>query len=660
MKQSLKVGLWLATLGAVPLGALVREAPTAWSHFQEISSNTRGLVAVNLPPETLDGAARGLADLRVLSPAGDEVAYTLDAPLRSGLEWSVWPLQGAVEVRLSKGRTTVTASARRAAPLEAIQLDIPADDFLKAATLELRRGGVWRTVLSGRPLYRRRSLAEDLNLVFPKQDADGFRITLDDAETDPVIVRGATPRPTLRTNAPLAETPLRILRREDGPVETRIAVELPSRNALLAEMVLAVEDAAFQRPVRVVRRVRFGDDNASDEPLGAESLCRWPEEGGRTFERLSVPVARRCDSREVEVVITNGDNPPLKISSMGARVASTTLVFNAVEPGKYRLILGNPAAAPVRYDLDALRDRFDKKQRSFVEVGSLQPNPEYVAPAVAPDLAESAAALDPKGWRWKCPVRIEKTGVQRLELSPAAVAGARTDGRDLRLLRDGRQVPFVIDHRAVYRVVGPTARAVGEGGRESVWEVQLPVGGLPVTHLEVDAPEKLFSRRVVVEESRNVPGAGAERAVLGEAQWFRRGGSTRLLVPLGSSPSGDRIRLTVDNGDNAPLSLSNFRVHYRTYALVFKAKAGDPLTLHYGHPAVSAPTYDAAAVEGELLAADKVDAVLESPEKGSGVRWIPSGAGGGPVLWAALILATGVLLWVIAKLLPAAPGNGKP
>jgi hypothetical protein len=55
---------------------------------------------------------------------------------------------------------------------------------------------------------------------------------------------------------------------------------------------------------------------------------------------------------------------------------------------------------------------------------------------VAPDLAESAAALDPKGWRWKSAVRIEKTGVQRLELSAAAVAGARSDGGDLRLLRD--------------------------------------------------------------------------------------------------------------------------------------------------------------------------------------------------------------------------------
>lgn len=659
MKRSLKVGLWLAILGAVPLGARVREAPTAWSHFQEISSSARGLVAVNLPLETLDQSASGLADLRVLSPGGGEVAYTLDAPLRTGLEWSVWPIQGTVEVRLAKGRTTVTGSARRAAPLDAIQLDVSADDFLKSATVELRRNGSWQTVLAGRPVYRRRYLAEDLTLVFPKQDADGFRLTLDDTDTDPVIVRTATPRPTFRVNAPLAETPLRILRREDGPVETRISVELPARNALLAEVVLAVEDAAFQRPVRIARRVRSGDDNVLDEVLGAESLCRWPEEGGRTFERLSVPVARRCDSRAVEVVIVNGNNPPLKISSIGVRMAPTTLVFNATEPGKYRLILGNPAAAPVRYDLDSLRDRLDKKQRSLAEAGPLQSNPDYAAPAVAPDLAESAAALDPKGWRWKSAVRIEKSGVQRLELSVAAVAGARSDGGDLRLLRDGRQVPFVIDRRAVYRVLSPTVSPVEEGGGKSVWELQLPAKGLPVTHLEVDAPEKLFSRRVAVEENRNAPGAGTERAVLGGAQWFRRGEAARLLVPLTDAPRGDRLRLTVDNGDNAPLALSNFRVHYRTYALVFKAKAGEGVTLHYGNPAASAPTYDAAAVEAELLAADKADAFLDSPEKGSGVRWIPSGAGGGPVLWAALILATGVLLWVIARLLPP-PGPGKP
>jgi len=660
MKRSLKICLCLASLGTVPLGALVREAPTAWSHFQEISSNARGLVAVNLPLETLDRAASGLADLRVLSPAGGEVAYTLDAPLRTGLEWSTWPAQGAAEIRLAKGRTTITASARRAAPLESIQLDISADDFLKAATLELRRDGTWRTVLAGRPVYRRRYLAEDLNLVFPKQDADAFRITLDDADTDPVIVRAATPRPTFRANAPLAETPLRILRREDGPVETRITVELPARNVLLAEVVLAAEDAAFQRPVRVVRRVRSGDENAFDEILGAESLCRWPGEDGKTFERLSIPVARRCDSRDVDIVVANGDNPPLKITSLGARVAPTTLVFNATEPGTYRLILGNSAAGPVRYDLDGLRDRLDKKQRILAEAGPLQSNPAYAPPAVAADLAESAAALDPKGWRWKSPVRIEKTGVQRLELSAAAVAGARSDGGDLRLLRDGRQVPFVVDRRVVYRVLAPTVKATdAEGGRNSVWEIQLPVRGLPVSHLEIDAPEKLFSRRVVVEENRNVPGAGTERTVLGGAQWFRRGETTRLLVPLTTAPSGDRLRLTVDNGDNAPLALANFRVHYRTYALVFKAKAGDPLTLHYGNPGVNAPAYDAAAVESELLAADKVDAVLESPEKGSGVRWIPSGGGGGPVLWAALILATGVLLWVIAKLLPPL-GNGKP
>jgi hypothetical protein len=250
-------------------------------------------------------------------------------------------------------------------------------------------------------------LAEDLNLVFPKQDADAFRITLDDADTDPVIVRAATPRPTFRANAPLAETPLRILRREDGPVETRITVELPARNVLLAEVVLAAEDAAFQRPVRVVRRVRSGDENAFDEILGAESLCRWPGEDGKTFERLSIPVARRCDSRDVDIVVANGDNPPLKITSLGARVAPTTLVFNATEPGTYRLILGNPAAGPVRYDLDGLRDRLDKKQRFLAEAGPLQSNPDYAPPAVAPDLAER--------------VGIERT-LKALEQSDAAIA----------------------------------------------------------------------------------------------------------------------------------------------------------------------------------------------------------------------------------------------
>ncbi len=112
---------------------------------------------------------------------------------------------------------------------------------------------------------------------------------------------------------------------------------------------------------------------------------------------------------------------------------------------------------------------------------------------------------------------------------------------------------------------------------------------------------------------------------------------------LGAMSSASTVRLTVQNGDDAPLALHGITLEMRERQVCFLRKANTSYRLRYGDPSLGPPRYDLTPIEA--AAADASVSMLGAeraltPET-SAVR--PFTERHPVLLWVALIIVVGTL-----------------
>ena len=127
-----------------------------------------------------------------------------------------------------------------------------------------------------------------------------------------------------------------------------------------------------------------------------------------------------------------------------------------------------------------------------------------------------------------------------------------------------------------------------------------------------------------------------------------------LVLPFEGTRLPGTFFLETDNGDNPPISLEGVLVEYPVVTLVAKLTETPPAFLYYGNGKAVMLAYDLRLVRQELLSTTKQSAALGREEKLLPGKKRVTGEVevGSPWLWIALALVIGVLLWVVAKLLP--------
>lgn len=648
--------LWTGTLSAA-------STPEAWSHRQTLIPSQGGLAFYPLPDGVLDRAQPDLRDLRLFDAAGREVPFAIDRRVRSFLQWE----NLRFTARLDNQQTVLEAEVPPGAPVDALRFDSPEGTFLKSATVETWDGGAWRALAVRRPVYRRRGIAEDRDILFPARGTSRLRLVLDDAKSDPLPVTGLWAH---RETPPLLGTEpvdAKLLGREEGPTETRWKVGLPARNVFLDRLEVTVSDPLFQRGVRAVVRRPIDPTGAesavTEDVLGTATLSRWPNPGGPALAVLSISIGRTVSERELELVVADGDNPRLTVTGVRAQTVPARLVFFSETGEAVVLAVGNPQAVAPRYDVERMQSGWIKAPWHPVRGGPLEAHPGHRPPEILPEAPDTAASFDPAGWGFRAPVTMEGPGVQRLVVPPAVLSRAADQGRDLRLVEGGRQIPFIYDRRPVYLTeavsLQPLPAPAGRpSGGVSRWEVLLPGDRWPLSHLEVRAAETFFSRTVHLWEERPGPGGTVVRRGLAWGQWDRTADrSPRLLLAMAQPPESRRLVLEVEDGDNAPLTLETARGTVRTFALLFKTKADRAPMLYYGNPRAGFPRYDLVLAAPVLLSADKRDAAVGPEELLRSRRgaWGHEGKTG-PLFWAVLAGAVVLVLFVIGRLLPEEQG----
>jgi hypothetical protein len=626
---------------------------SAWSQMQSFALAQTGLVRIALPPATLQSCRAGLEDLRALDPTGQELPFLIT---RSQIMPRPSQRAKSFEVQLLDQATVVTIETGLDLPIADVSLESPAASFLKSVQIEGSADRqTWQVLMKGLPWFRRSGAAQLSLPVTPKRWRF-LKITVNDRRSDPVPITGAIVHAAESEATPNEIVPLEIIERIENPGQTRLSLRLDSANLTLAWLQIDCTDPLFTRQTTAAVP-EITDNNIRERPIAEGALYRISPDNQATVTNLVLPIEQQIPTRELILLVQNDDNPPLNIRTVTAVRRPVYLTFLATTPGTYRLYSGDSLATAPRYDFAAIAQHLRNAPTVAVQPSAIGTNPAYHTPETLPQVSDLGAALEISPWAFRKIVTLSAPGVQQLELDLEVLAHAQTDFRDLRLMRDQYQVPYLFDHPSITRrfQLGSSVMPDPKFPRQSRWQLKLPRAHLPIFQLRCESKTPLFKRSLMLYELvRDDRGEEFQRE-LGRTDWVQTPDRTsrQFFFRLNVTPITDTVFLVTDNGDNPAIELAGFEAFYPVTRLVFKSSTPTPIKLYYGFSDIASPAYDLSLVARQLLQADKINAQLQNEEALKPSSWAKGfEQKAGLLFWSVLGLVVVGLLFLVARLLP--------
>ncbi|MEW6665621.1 MAG: DUF3999 family protein [Thermodesulfobacteriota bacterium] len=644
---------WLLSLFSAPMYAA--QLPPDWQYFQSVHIDRTGLVKMSIPIETLDASRSGLEDLRLLNATGNEVPFRIERPAPAA---KIVKEARNFGVRIEDRSTIVTFETDLTRPIERVTLATPSHDFIKAATLEgSTEGATWQVIALAQPIFRQRGGASRLHLEFPAGTYAHLRVTLDDSRTGPIPVTSAQVHAADLDPAPAEPLDIKVLEHDESEEQTRLTIQTAGAHVTLSGVTIETTDPLFTREVSLAYR-SHKESEVSETTLARGTIYRAALEGQATVSSLTFAGDVTIPMRELILTIRNGDSPPLSITGIRAALRPVFISWLAKEPGDFLLLSGNPSCPAPRYDLTALPPTVAATLVTPPSTGSVARNPDWRAGGPIADIQEVGTAIDLSKWPFRKRIDMSRAGVQQVELDLETLSRAAPGLQDIRLIRDGRQLPFLIERTPIVRTLTPIVEKADDPKRPTTsrWTIRFPNPSLPVNQLTCEAVASLFKREVQIAEDVPDKRGNPHKVMRGSATWTRTlGEKAQKLIIKTASPVTDRLILEIQNGDNPPLDLKEFRAYYTATRVIFKSSADGEAYLYYGNRSAPVPSYDINLVATQLLAEEKAKATLAKEERLKKAFWAESEGmtgRGGWVLWIALGAVVVVLLGVMARLLP--------
>jgi hypothetical protein len=676
--------VWMLLCAALSVPALA-QAPAAelarlFPHEADVflPSGDRQLARLELLPELLEQVKDDLSDLRLFDLLGEEVAYAVDpGPARGHARLL---LESSTPQVLEARREHLTPEHRPALHEETYELALPdgadrrgwelvflapAPRFVRQVEVSLvREGGQVESIFAG-SLFRLGKLGpERSRIALPPLAAGRLRVHLRGDEGGYLEPRLLLERREVLAEVTEAVVPLTLLAVErEG---SRSVYEL-RRPAGWAPSSLRVQtrSPAFDRAV-AIHDVGRGREPAE---LGHGRIFRV--EGLERIEELTVLVGTPRGER-LRVSVENGDSPPLEGLSFEAVIRQPSLLFVLPSSGPDRpagvLRYGGGRAHLPQYDLAALVPMLGAVGEQHAAAGATvsspsllrtatlgprRPNPLFdSAPALA-FLMRPGAPVDRRLFEFARAVSLQPSsdGLSRLDLGAAALAVARPDLADVRLVdSESRQWPILIEAEAGEEW-NPLSFELRARGRQSVLELSSAERELVVNGLSLSIEEGFFDRpyrltatladgkEVVVSEGRLVRGPHAR-------------GSRRLELEL-RQVRARKLVLAVTDGDEAPLQVAVVEGRTPQSALYAVAPEGE-YELLLGYPDAQRPVYDVATWRRLILAVQPTQMDVAPLGTNEAFRARARLARGeGPIqlaLWAVLVAAIAVLGLLVLRL----------
>lgn len=624
--------------------ALLFAALPAFAGSQVVRPGAAGpnRLDVNIP--LLAGASRDLHDFRLFDSQEREVGYLFVPPENRDAQWLDARLLPIVATKTASG---FEADLGRATQVDRLRVEGITAPFLKRATVEGSGDRAHWTLLADATLFDLPDQQLKLDEVtFAPNEVRYLRVTWDDRSSARVTSVG---RVTARVHASGgAPEPLReevgFSKRTSEPGKSRYRIALPGPHLPIEAVEVRVANGNVWREATITEPRLTGAQVVPIE-LGRARLKR-AERWGSVAEELAVPVTSP-EGRELELVVDDGNNPPLAISGIVIRLRPQPWIYFESDGTLLHARYGDERLEAPKYDLEASR-RFVRSAK-VARAEWLGAAKRTVVEDAAPPPKFMGAPIDRKGFRYARAIDDEKPGLCVLLLDFHSLAQSRNLA-DVRIADErGNQVPYIVERRGapldVKIPVGP--REVRDG--KSVYRIELPYSTLPLnTSLVITTTARVFEREVTLNWADNLP--------LGAETW-RATDPDQLPPPLTFGGRLARVmELVVDEGDNAPLPIVGAKLIVPSYALRF-THPGGKLFLLYGNGALQPPRYDVALLAPRLFGGAAREIGL-TPQK---LPAEPEEHRERKFFWIGIAVAALLLIALLAKLLaPLAREESQP
>ena len=363
---------------------------------------------------------------------------------------------------------------------------------------------------------------------------------MDDQRSQPIPFTGARLHAATVQPVPAEAVPVTIIGRDENPGETRLTVSLSAANLDIADVQVDTSEPLFTRQVTLaVPQIEEG--KIREQALTHGVIYRVAVEGQPLTSSLTVPLESLVRSRELLLLIENGDSLPLPISAVRSERRPVYLVFLARSPGTHHLLSGNSRCAAPRYDLAALGANLKSVAASPLQFSPLADSPNYRPAEALPGIQEGGTAIDVSAWKFRKPVKLPRAGAQRIELDLDVLSHAQPGFGDLRLVSAGKQFPYILEPTSISRSLTPTVTTASDKKDPNIsrWIIKLPRARLPLTRLTCTARTPLFQRSVTLYEEPHDDRGATYRRSLGGASWVQTPERTskEFLLTLDSPPS---------------------------------------------------------------------------------------------------------------------------
>jgi hypothetical protein len=606
-------------------------------------------------------ASGGLADLRVFTSAGLEVPYLLVPPAASAPVWitgkvlPVTPTEKTSGFEVDLGETT---------SVDAIGLGGIGAPFLKRFTLEGSgdRERWTRLVGEGSAFDLPAEGLRHTTIEFVAGSYRYLRVVWDDTNSArvalPSVVTARRVEPS--SPGPILRAPVIAERRPSEPDRSRFRMTLPAGQLPIVALELTVGGEYLLREARVLE-ARLMGEQAVPQVIGRAQLQRVVR-NGMAADALRILI-RPPQEPQLELVVEDGDNPPLDLRGVTAVFAELPWIYFEAQPGTVIARYGDRNLPAPRYDLEAAREQIpltaahaswgdERALRAVEEPGGLP-------------LPESGSALDAGAFSYTRAIPAGRAGLITVPLDAAVLAHSgslRTRFADVRVLdRAGLQVPYLLEQRdePITLDVRLERRDLPANlklppARRSSYVVHLPYQRLPSTRLTLRTRARVFQRSITLglllpaDDRRREPRLDP----LATTRWVHADPDTpagALIVEIPERRSGELI-LMVDEGDNQPLPIERATLLMPSHAVRLFRRPDLPLHLVYGRDDLAPPQYDLALLAPQVLG-PVAEEVYAGPEQAADRGRLAATFVSPPVFWGSLALSVIVLLVIVARLM---------
>lgn len=632
-----------------------------------VTPGARGPNRLDIDVLLLAGGAPDLRDVRLIDQAGREIGYLLIQPRSDEPKWTAGTLLDVSRTKTSSGFEADLGAIKSVDRLRVGGIRAP---YLKHAMLEGSGDRAHWTLLADTTVFdlpdqklRRPEIA------FAPGDYRYLRVTWDDRTS--ARVSGVTIAEARLHDATAPPEPLRAAmpfqKITSEPAKSRYRIMLPGPNLPIDALEVQVSGGDVFRDASVTEP-QLTNGAILPVPLGTAQLKRAVRDGFAAAE-MTIPI-HAPSGRELQLVIDDGANAPLPVTSIVARFAPQPWIyFESPDGGPLTVRYGDPRAKAPHYDLEAARPFVG---RSPVAIATWSGSPSrtiQVKEAAVVPLPSTGSTIDVSAFRYSRPLPSSPPGLAILPLDADVLAHSH-DLADVRIVdRTAHQVPYIVERRdePLKMAIKIPAREESERGI-SRYRLHLPYDTLPPgTRLVIRTSARVFERSIrlvrAADERR-----GREESALANADWRNVDPDTAAAPLTFDAPlyGTAGVDLVVTEGDNAPLPITSIDLLLLSYALRFEHPGG-ALTLLYGNRNAASPRYDLALLAPRILTEPAREIAIGKPSPETAAE----GRSEIKYFWIAIAAAAVVLLALLARLLAPAlseeagslgdtPGRGDP